>query len=740
MRRVLVVAPILGAVALTAFLVLRPSTAPAEGGKSDPLAKAPAPQLPVAQTVLFSSGVGFFQREGEVDGNTRVDLSFPVQDINDLLKSMVLQDHGGGHISAVSYESRDPIDKTLRSFAINLTQNPGYGQILQQARGEKVEIVMQQTAASQPGRLTGTIIGVEKQKLPAGKDGAVEVEMLNLWCAEGMRSVKLADVQQARFLNPVMENEMRRALEILSLSHDTQKKAVTLNFTGEGKRPVMVSYVVENPIWKTSYRLVLGKDGKPFLQGWAVVENPSDEDWNNVRMALVSGRPISFQMDLYQPLYVPRPTVVPELFASLVPQNYDDAMAAESLPMKLAPPAPPIQAGMAGMGVAPGGGAGAGPAMKKLDADKEAYRAERGMARSLREQAARRAGKDGKLGEPESESRRLDLADAGIAAAASAANLGDFFQYVIAHPVNLPRQKSAMLPIVNKDIEASKVSIYNERDLPKHPLLGLRLKNTTGMHLMQGPITVFEENTYAGDSRIMDLPKGGDRLISYAIDLGTEVEPVVKHQPNRITTVKINKGILQTITRLREVKTYNIKNRAESDRLVLLEHPVRHDFKLVSKDQPKERTRDVYRYEVKVPAGKSASQEVIEEQDILSQVVLNNLDDNTIRVVFQSTVASAKVMDAIKKSQELKTKVAETQRNLGLAQRQLGDIERDQTRLRANLKETPPTAAAYKKYLEKLDKQEGEIDVLTARIKELQEVEAKQKKDYDDYLGNLTVE
>src|SRR5258708_40222187 len=123
-----------------------------------------------------------------------------------------------------------------------------------------------------------------------------------------------------------MDAEGKRALETSALTHDTQKKSVSLSFAGEGKRTVKVGYVVENPIWKTSYRLVLDKKGKPFLQGWAVVENTQDEDWTNVRMALVSGRPISFQMDLYQPLYVPSPTVKPELSASLRPPPYLGAM------------------------------------------------------------------------------------------------------------------------------------------------------------------------------------------------------------------------------------------------------------------------------------------------------------------------------------------------------------------------------------------------------------------------------
>ena len=168
--------------------------------------------------------------------------------------------------------------------------------------------------------------------------------MLNLWCADGMRSVKLSEVQRVRFLNPIMDSEVRKALETLTLSHDTQKKAVSLSFTGEGKRHVRVGYVVENPIWKTSYRLVLAKEKeeKPFLQGWAVVENPTDEDWKDMRMALVAGRPIRFQMDLYTPLYVPRPTVVPELFASLRPVAYSGNLkkADRGWPGRIRPSAP----------------------------------------------------------------------------------------------------------------------------------------------------------------------------------------------------------------------------------------------------------------------------------------------------------------------------------------------------------------------------------------------------------------
>ena len=675
-------------------------------------------QLPIGQVVLFSSGVGYFQREGQIDGDARVDLSFPVQDINDLIKSMVLRDLDGGHVSAVSYDSNAPVEKTLQSFAVNLSANPTFGQILNQARGEKVEVVLQQANAAQPGTMTGSIVGVEQKQEAVGKD-IVNVEQLNLWCADGMRSVKLSELQRVRFLNPVMDNEVRKALETLTLSHDTQKKAVSLNFVGEGKRNVRVGYVIENPIWKTSYRLVLGKEkeDKPFLQGWAVVENATDEDWKDVRMALVSGRPISFQMDLYTPLYVPRPTVVPELFASLRPVTYNDDLDKKTPPVAAATPPPP-------QAPAPAGGFGG------LRAANGAFALDRA---AKDDQFA--AGVKAKLDE------KLDLGDAGVSTMATATKLGDFFQYAIDKPVTLPRQKSALLPIVNKDVEGTRVSIYNERTQAKFPLLGLKFKNTSGLHLMQGPITVFEGSNYAGDARILDMEPNEERLISYAVDLGMEVNPVPSSDNGRLVQVKVVKGILHSTTKLRETKTYTIVNRNDAERLVLIEHPVRNDFHLTDDTtKPAETASDVYRFEVKVPAGKTATQVVTEERVIGEQIQLTNSNDDQMRFFLNATVASPKVKDGLKQALELRFALGKTQRDRADLERQLKDVTDDQVRLRANLKEMPPTAAAYKRYLDKFDAQETQIEKFQADIKKLQDVEHQQRKEFEDFLNNFSAE
>jgi hypothetical protein len=327
-----------------------------------------------------------------------------------------------------------------------------------------------------------------------------------------------------------------------------------------------------------------------------------------------------------------------------------------------------------------------------------------------------------------------------VGAAASAAKLGDFFQYAIDKPVTLPRQKSAMLPIVAKDIEGSRVSIYNERTQAKFPLLGIKLKNTSGLHLMQGPITVFEGSNYAGDSRILDLQPNEERLISFAIDLGTEVNPVASPESGRIVAVKAVKGLIETTTKIRDSKTYTIKNRNDVERVVLVEHPVRNEFKLIETDKPAETASDFYRFQVKVAPGKTETQVVSEERVVGQTVAISNINDDTIRHFISQTVASKKVKDGLQNAMTLRWALNKTQQEIGELQRQLNVIVNDQVRLRANLKEMPSTAEAYKRYLKKFDDQETQIEDYQGKIKKLQGVEFGQKKEFDDFLANFSAE
>jgi hypothetical protein len=721
----LLVAPVAGVVAVGvgAGLCADKLLAAPEVTKQD---VKPAVNLPITRVVLFNSGVGYFSRSGEIEGDARVDLSFPEQDINDLLKSMILEDFGGGRIAAVSYDSREPISRTLSSFAINLNGQPTFATIVTQMRGERVEVVLTPGAANQPGKLSGVIVGVETQKVAVGNSN-IEAEFLNMWCAEGLRSVKLSDVQQLKFANPLIESEFRRALDVLALTHDSQKKAVQLHFAGDKKRSVQVGYVIEAPIWKTSYRLVLAEKEKPYLQGWALVENPTDEDWSGVKMALISGRPISFKMDLYNPLYINRPTVEPELFASLRPVTYRGGFGKEKNGeiVKLEKAIEEV---------------------KQVKNQQERARdlAARGAVSADEVQAELAAALSNDPNNPHAKELVAELgrriATGTVGNAATAGQLGDHFQYAIDHPVTLARQKSAMLPIVGKDIEGQKVSIYNQNVQKTHPLLGLKFKNTSGAHLNQGPITVFEGSVYAGDTRVLDVQPNEERLVSYAIDLGTEVDPQVAPGTQKITSVKAVRGIVTTKTLLTEEKKYRIINRSQTDRTLLIEHANRtnQQFKLVDTEKPVEDTPDVYRFQTPVKAGETKTFTVKEQRELANQMTLTNNADDTIRHFINLAEASPALKEQLKKALEVKATWDTARRELAQVVADLQRLNVDQDRIRKNLRETPKEAEVYATYLKKLSDQEKEIDALTGKQKKLMDDEFNTRKKYDDFLANIS--
>jgi hypothetical protein len=692
------------------------------------LAVAPAQErpadLPIKRVVMFSSGVAFFEHAGQVDGDAQVEMKFDMKDINDLLKSMVLQDEGGGRISTVSYGSKDPLTRTLATFSIDLTQNPTLADLLNQIRGEQIEL-------DAPNKIAGTILGVEKRQVPAGKDGAtVEAAFMNLLTDEGLRSVPLDGVGRIKLKNEKLDKELRQALLILATSKSNDKKSVSLSFLGQGQRPVRVGYIQEAPIWKTSYRLVLSDKDAPFLQGWAIVENTTESDWNDVGLTLVSGRPISFTMDLYQPLYVDRPEVKPELYASLRPRTYEQDMekayaefrAASNerlseeqihgqmarLPQSSAaaraiPPASPALGAAGGLsrGMPGGGGFVAG----RADAD---------AAVAL----------------------NLQL---GVESLANAANVGELFRYQIATPVKLERGKSAMLPIVNESVKGEKVSIYNEQIQSKHPLNGLRLKNSTDLHLMQGPITVFDDSAYAGDAQIQDLPPGSERLISYALDLDTEVAPTIKQQPAALVNVSISKGTLLTSYKHTRTKSYTIKNSGKKQKQVLVEYPIDQPWTLVEPKEPTEKTRAQYRFAVKADPGKKATLDVKEEHTQREQIALTNLDDNRIGIVLSAPQVSDEVKKALREIVQRKTAVQQFVQKRQELERQVTAIETEQNRIRQNMAQLPKDSDLFRRYVTKFTEQEDQVDALRKQTTAIFEEETRLKKSLDDYLANLNL-
>ena len=661
--------------------------------------------LPISKVVLYTSGVGYFQHDGTILGQTEIQLPVRITEMNDLLKSLVIQDFDGGNVSSIQYHSRDPLTKTLSSFSIDLSSHPTLGQLLIQLRGEPVQLTT-------PNPITGTILGVEKKTEWKGTGATqqyIEVEYLNLLVSGRLQSIPLPHIQDIELLNNTLNKELQQALAVLAGSHDRQKKTLTIALEGEDDRHVRMAYLREIPVWKTSYRLVLQDEEAPFLQGWGIVDNTTDHDWDQVQLSLVSGRPISFTMDLYQPLYAPRPVVKPALLTTLKPQTHSDSLT----------DAPEVeeQSQMGG-----------------LQSFAKAKRS-RGQRASRKEQFRAFA--------PPAPAEALADAEwdvrQGMGPVAQGQETGELFAYTIQVPVSIPRHGSAMLPILSQAVAGEKLSLYNSATHAKHPLQAFRLKNATDLSLMQGPITVFDDNAYAGDAQMKDLAPGQDRLISYALDLTTEVHRKPAPSQQELISARLRKGVLIATRKALNATTYTVANRSQKQKVVLIEHPYRSDWKLVNTIKPKEQTRNVYRFAITVDSEKTESVSVQEGKPIEEIVSLITSAHTTIALYLKAQQVSSAVKTALQRVVELRHQLSQTREARQKLESRTADITKDQKRIRENMNRLNKQSQLYTRYVKKLHAQETEFETIQQDMKNLRKKETTQKHALNEYVMSLEI-
>ena len=696
-------------------------------GRAQAQKDAPSP-LPVRQVTLFTSGVAYTERAGTVDGTAEVPLMFRVAQINDILKSLVLLDRGG-QVQPATYTARDPISHTLQGFAVDVTSNMTQIEILSRLRGASVQI-------ETPGKptLTGQIAGVEQRQI-GGDDGKpILAPFLNLLGDNGLATVRLDGDKTVRLLDERLNREFRAALGLLASGADTQRRQVTLHFAGQGKRDVRVGYVMEAPLWKMSYRLLLGAStpsaaigGKPYLQGWALVENTSDDDWQNIRLSLVSGRPVSFIEDLYQPLYLPRPVVAPDIVASPYPQTHEGDLQNA--------PAPIVPGAAGGFG----GGGGRGEAMGRSRAKSDSPAALG---------AAGPSGTNAPTGVNPSDIFAMDAdnslvsrygedARKSVIAQASGARAGELFQYSIATPVTLPRQQAAMIPVIAQDIEAEKLLLFNADSGTRFPLNAVRLHNATRLHLKGGPVTLFDGGVYAGDARMEDVAPGDSRLLSYAVDTSVEGERQGPANSTIETTFSLKRGVLNATRRERTETTYTLKSHADTPRVILVEHPFQAQYKLIAPAAATERTAGVYRFAVPVAPGKSQTLKVVVERPISQTFGILDGDLTTLTAYTSRGDISAKLKAALTEVVKRRASAQSLREQAQSRDEEVKSIGNDQERIRKNMAALDKASALYRRYVGELDTQETRLEHLRQEATRLRAQADAADTDLRAYIDSL---
>jgi hypothetical protein len=692
---------------------------------SSPATKNPPLNLlPLKRVILYSNGVAYFERRGKVSGKAEINLAFKQSQVDDVLKSLVVLDLGKGRVGAVSYNSSAPPSARLNEIPFSIeaatddSTTGGLAGVLQQLQGAKVSVTTSTRTA------TGSIITIGERQIAAGMGddkvkSLVKTHTIILASESGeLQSFDLNEVRAVRLLDEGAKSDLNQFAEASASARRRDAKTITVTSEGEAEREMVVSYTVATPIWKTTYRVVLDQTGKPFFQGWAIVDNVGEEDWTDVALSMVSGTPVSFIQPIQKPMYRYRPIVPIPQDLNLNPQVYD--------------PEAGVGSGV-GMGQGIGMGAGQGGSLSALGglakneqarivpppAGPSAY--QQAQTQSLNVDAVANA--TGFARPATSVSDALTGGTSGVETAAQGEEVGELFEYRIEQPVTVRKDRSALIPILQTKMEGERVSLFNEATRRDRPMNGIRLKNTSKLTLEGGALTVLDGDAYAGEALIERLKPEEQRFISFGLDLGTLVTTKFKSERRPVFLVRARNGVFETHYYLSETKTYTIINQTDKERVLYIEHPLRTGWKLADAVKPTSQTLNYYRFRVELKPGARVEFPVSETQALMDSYQLSNISTRDVELFITNRYIDAKTRVELEKLVEIKGRIDRTHARIQTLESEAEEIDEDQKRLRENIKSLKDTVDAKQliaRYIAKADQQETRLEQINREKKEAQ--------------------
>jgi hypothetical protein len=613
--------------------------------------------------------------------------------MNDALKSLWLQDPASA-APLVSYTSEQSLRETLRSLSVDLSGSPGMAKILESLRGEELEILA-------PGPLRGRIMAVEYRK---AEDGGPGEPWLSLLGPQGIKFISLGEIGSLRFSNPRLNADLDRALDLIMDSRNVQTRELLITLPGSGKRRVSLSYVIPSPVWKVSYRLDLGEgEAEARFQGWAIVDNDSDEDWRDVELSLAAGRPVSFIQNLYPPYYLGRPTLPLAIAGSAAPLTWDSSLANKSLERAYAPQADYVRDEMSA----------------EISAE---------MSVIPRQAAPARAAGAGAPSPPP----------------VTGADMADQFSFTLHGPVSLDRRTSAMFPLTDGEIAVRKFLIFSGTRTGQalHPSVGVELTNTTGLRLPAGPVTVYDGGSYAGDALLEFLNRGERRLISWGEDLA--VTGLASASSGRtVTAVTLSGGVMTISRRQGYERRYRLNNAGPEAKTVVIEHPITQGAVLAEPESSDETTAAAYRFIRELPpAGAEGTGEaefvVREEIPLSEQISLVGLRPEALVSYASSQDIPANVRASLARAVELRQRAGDAERLRAETAARKDARAAEQDRIRRNLEAAGNGTQQGQEYLRRLTGLDDEIDRLNGDLDRQDAAAREAQAAYESYLRALS--
>ena len=682
----------------------------------------PAEVLPIRKVVLYKHGMGYIERQGKIRDDATLTFAFRTEQMQDLLASFFALDLGGGKISSVRYETRDPLSRQLENIRITVPERAALSEFLVQLKGARL------TAKAAGETIEGRILGIEPlTQVVNGQTVHEGFRLVLLTDAGPVRSLDLLSIAEFSLADEALQRDLRRLLDLSLDSKYTNRKKLTVTATGRGEREIRVGYLVEMPIWKCSYRLLFDekkKDAPPFLQGWALAENTTEEDWNSVAVSFVAGNPLSFLMDLYSPYYVRRVrTPIPGLqdlavdWSALPSPDLDEAtMTAEAEPKARK------RAALSGP-AAPGRPANVPQKMDQVSA---------APAPSM-------AGAEGAVF-----SRPMGEILAGsYDTAAQGTKVGELFSYEAGEKVSVPRGEAAMIPIVSRQVNGRRVIYYKASFSPK-AANAFVLQNDTDLTLEAGVMTFFEGSTSLGEGILgHTLPPGSQEVVPYAIDASVDINPRQTSRREPHFKARLVDGIL-TLTCVETItNTWKILNRGKEAAVLWLNQPINTAYQLSKPEKPLKEVDNHYRFEVPLKAGATVDFVVEEKRDVQETVQLAKSTEEQIRLYLAQPYLSPGAKAFLKELGDLMAQRAALQRQINEWTQQAQRLNDEQSRLRSNLEslraDQPKEQELRAKWVgalsadeDQLAERRAKLDEGNAKLRQLEELLAKKVREYKD--------
>ncbi len=679
-----------------AFAVLNQGPANKQAG--DPRARTHAisgpPGVPVLRRVMLSTGgVGYFEYETQVTGNTQISLPVRMDQVDDVLKSIVVFDDKGG-TGFVQLPSRAPLSDIFRGLPFGPAALESNAALIDALKGSQVSV-------RGPDGMSGRIVSVNKEDAKGPDETTITRHRVGVMTSSGLKQFVLEDASSVSFSDPTLAKQIEQALTSVSEHREGQGRTLKIRANGEGTRTVTVAYVVEAPLWKSSYRVTTQGDGKARMQGWAILENVSGNDWVDIDLTVVTGNPVTFRQALYATYYVQRPEIPVEVLGRILPKPDEGAIAAGEvsdsaayMPAPAPPPPPPAPAMEARAKI----GYGATASISGRDAPAKPIAAESKEAATQ-------------------------------------------VSFHMPFTVSVMNGQSLAVPIIDKDVPGELVSLYQPEVHPRHPLAALKLTNDTETGLPPGVLTLYErgktETDYVGDAQLATLPVGEARMLGFALDQKVLIDREDKFE-KRISKATLANGIFKASVVDQRNTVYTIKGAAKEDRRVVVEHPHQAGWELITPD-PKsaEMTDAAFRIPFDIKAGATMKQTVTTQWSREEEQQLVDLGIDLVLAYAANENLTPAQRAAFARMGEIKRTIEEFNRQIEVAGEARDRVFEDQERIRENIKAVPAGSALQQRYLRSMGDLEDQAETQKRAIDRLERERAAEQQRLADYVAGL---